>query len=127
MRILALIVLLCPALALGQTHESPGTSGNAFLRLCSGVEKENVDLEWPMACLGYVSGFIEGVDFGSKFSAYKSGRKPSEPYCIPENVENGQLVSVILKYIRDQPEKAHLRTGTLIVFAFEKAYPCPSR
>ena len=46
-----------------QTEDSPWLSGNAFLRLCSVADKrpDNVEGLNLAACLGYVSGLVDGV------------------------------------------------------------------
>jgi len=49
---IALFLLLAAPIA-GQTSEVPGTSGNAFLRLCSGAEKEDMEADFRLVlCLG---------------------------------------------------------------------------
>jgi hypothetical protein len=81
---LALVLFAIAIPAHAQTSESPESpefldeSGNAFLRVCSGVE-------------------------------------------------NAQLVKVVLKYIRDNPEDAHHSTRVLIIGALAKVYPCSAR
>jgi hypothetical protein len=46
-----------------QTEEFPETSGNAFLRLCAGVDKTDrtaAEVIDTMTWVGYVSGFTAG-------------------------------------------------------------------
>jgi Rap1a immunity proteins len=80
-----------------------------------------------MACMGYMRGFTSGVDFGVGFVKSATKEKALAPFCVPEEVGNAQLVRVVLKYIRDNPEVAHQRTAALIVKALGKAYPCHSK
>jgi hypothetical protein len=124
---LILIVLCVPLFGSSQTGETLDTSGNAFVRLCSAIEKEdttNSDINHLMACIGYVSGFVSGVDFGAGFAEDQAGKKVRRPFCRPVEVENGQLIRVVLKYVRDNPEKAHQPTSWLLMNAFGKAFPC---
>lgn len=110
-----------------QAQEFPESSGNAFVRLCSAIDKEDrtsSDLSQVMACVGYVSGFENGVEFGADFVNYKAVKKIRKPFCRPLAVENGQLVRVLLKYIRENPEKAHEPTSWLMMDAFGRTYPC---
>ena len=44
--------------------------------------------------------------------------------CYPEGVENGQLIRLVLKYIRDHPEQAHEPAAVLVVKAELNAFPC---
>jgi hypothetical protein len=123
----ALLLLICTRLS-AQKSEFPQTSGNAFVRLCSAAESDYVkteDAKNVMECVGYVSGFTNGVEYEAAYAKSLTNRKPPAPFCLPEDVENGQLIRVILKYIRDNPAVAHLPTGALIVDALGKVYPCP--
>lgn len=130
---IALIFLLSmPSLAQDQHTQTedftPEASGNAFSRLCSVVEKENregLETLHSMACLGYVSGFVYGVETEISFVQDVTKQDILTPFCRPNNLERGQMVRVVLKYIRENPEKAHLPTSALIMGALSKAYPCP--
>lgn len=126
---LVFVMLLCGStLTQAQTQEYPNTSGNAFVRLCSATLTDHttqVELGHIMACLGYVSGFVDGVVAGNGFAEGVTTRKVPEPFCRPDNVENGQLIKIVLKYIDNHPERAHLPTGALIMYALYEALPCP--
>jgi hypothetical protein len=68
-----------------------------------------------MGCYAYVHGFDEGV-----------GLVSTAPYCAPQEVANGQMVRILMKFIRDNPAKAHLSTGLLFLEAMKGAFPCPT-
>jgi hypothetical protein len=131
--LLALVFSLLDVPLSAQTQELPETSGNAFLRICSVVEKvaDNKDqttteVGYVMGCLGYVRGFTTGVAYEASFAKAKTKQNAPVPFCIPEDVENGQTVLVVLKYIRDNPADSNQPTVILIKYALGKAYPCPS-
>ena len=114
-----------------QTEESLETSGNAFLRICSVVDKENdmehlsVDQKMAlMSCLNYVSGFTNGVDFEMQFVKNATKQSTHAPFCVPESIKNTQMVRVVLKYIRDNPLAARRNTNSLIMFSLGELYPC---
>ena len=115
-----------------QTEESLETSGNAFLRICSVVDKvdmEHLSVDQKVAmtsCLNYVSGFTNGVDVEMRFVKNATKQSTHAPFCVPERVENIQMVRVVLKYIRDNPAAAHRKTNSLIIFSLGERYPCPS-
>jgi len=113
-----------------KVQELPETSGNAFLRLCSAIEKEDDVTQAEMvrvaSCIGYVVGIMDGVLYEHSYAETKTSRKIPSLYCIPD-VEHGQLIRVVLKYIRDNPAEANMPTGALVVNALTKAYPCPSK
>jgi Rap1a immunity proteins len=122
-RVMVLAMLLSLIARAQSATETLQESGNAFLRQCSAVEKDRdlntADKAHQMSCAAYVSGFAEGVAFAS------DSLQPKTPvYCPSEGIEAGQLVRIVLKYIRDYPEAAHLRTVTLVGRSFKKAFPC---
>jgi hypothetical protein len=123
-------VICCSLSASAQNSESPDTSGNAFLRLCSAVDKENktsTEWMWVTGCTGFVSGFTDGVKFGTQYAEDKAGKKVPGLFCLPGEVENGQIIRIILKYIRDHPEEAHQPTSFLLVDALRRSFPCRSK
>ncbi len=62
--------------------------------------------------LGYVIGVLDVYDgFGT----------------CPDKVQAGQVAQVVLKYLRENPEKLHLSADTLTLAAIGKAWPCPER
>jgi hypothetical protein len=72
----------------------------------------------------YVLGVVQGAEFGTGIVEAKTDKKVPKLFCISGDVENGQLVKIVLKYIRDNPKAAHLNTPYLIIYAMRKAYPC---
>jgi hypothetical protein len=106
-------------------------SGNSFLRDCSVVNKENTTLgedTGSVACLLYVGGVMQGAELGSGVTRFEA--KPMvlpKLFCRPENVEMLQAVRIVLKYIRENPEKANNETAALIIMAIREAYPCPTK
>lgn len=115
------VILFTSPSALGQDKlEFPQQTGNSFLRVCSAVEtgpQSHTEIEHAAACVGYATGFIEGIE-------YLTVIKSPKPFCVPAKVENGQAVRVVLKYVREHPETAHLPTAQLMVKALREAYPC---
>jgi len=67
---------------------------------------------------------VQGAEFGVTVAAAKAGKKVPELFCRPDDVEIGQLVKVVVKYIRDAREFAHLPAPDLIINAMRRAYPC---
>jgi hypothetical protein len=129
MKLLCMAVLMfaLPLPLSPQTLESPDASGNAFARVCSAMDKDNknqVELLETMSCVFYVNGFADGVEREASFADDKTNRKVPKAFCRPDIAENGQLVRILLKYIRDNPEQAHEVTKYLIVPALTRAFPC---
>lgn|ERR1039458_4892107 len=126
-----LFTLLCCG-ASAQSKEFPYDSGNAFLRLCSSAEKDQGTLtdserQYEIGCMLYIAGFVDGVETGwAGTVADTKQEKLPKPFCRPP-VEHGQMVKIVLKYVRENPEFAHQDTKLLALFAFQKAFPCPSK
>lgn len=107
------------------------SSGNGFLATCSVVDKpqdrwSEVDFLHSGQCLGFMQGLEEGI--GLAFSVVKKGEGSVEDLgvCFPSDgtVTTGQITSIVLKYLKENPEKAHERTATLVVLAAKTAFPC---
>lgn len=103
-----LSLLLCSSLVSPQVTnvESPTDSGNAFLRSCSAMEKDDptaTESRHRVECGMYVEGVDEGVSAEVTFSRQLTRKEPLKSYCRPEHSEAGQLVRISLKYIRSHP------------------------
>jgi hypothetical protein len=107
--------------ATGQTQEDVWYSGNTFLSTCalaanlpSVGEITDAEVFAIRVCFSYVRGLDDGMGV------------LRTPFCEP-HVTNAQLLQILLKYIRDNPEKAHLRTAVLYLAAMEEAFPCTKK
>lgn len=125
----ALLAMLAAPLS-AQTTEHPFDSGNAFSRVCSMVEKTDLtptEKERGVGCLLYIAGFVQGAEI-SITAARDQTKQPTlpMPFCRPDGVETGQLIRIVLKYIRENPEDAHQSTMLVALWAFQKAFPCPA-
>src|ERR1700733_7219782 len=94
----SLVVLCCLPLH-AQTTELPSTSGNAFVRICSGIQSGEVSFRTG-TCVAYIDGFVSGLQFETLYAQDKAGEKvvPSL-FCAPEKAEYGQVIRILLKYI----------------------------
>jgi hypothetical protein len=109
------------------SREFPSTSGNAFLRICPVVDKDRMtheDVVNAVECVSYIEGFVSGVQQEVAFAHVVGKIKPPTLFCHTEVAENGQLVRVVLKYIRNHPEEAHKDTAFLAAEALREAFPC---
>lgn len=115
-----------------QSQETIQTSGNAFLRICSvvdrGGDQEKLSSDQTIAlasCLNYVNGFTSGVDTEMRFVKNATKQSTHAPFCLPESVKQIEMVRVVLKYIRDNPAAARRNANSLIMFSLGEKYPCP--
>jgi hypothetical protein len=80
-----------------------------------------------MGCIGYVKGVMHGLWLEHGAAEAQTGRTISKPYCDANDAENGQIVRIVLKYIRDHPADANKPTALLIMRALAEVYPCPRK
>ena len=133
MKIILLVTLCCGSFVSAQEpEETLYESGNAFVRFCTAADRvsdmkgsTNSDIQHTLNCSLYVLGIVHALEFEVAYSEGKTGKKPVQPFCVPDEVENGQLVKVVLKYIRAHPEEAHRHGGLLAMLALGEAYPYP--
>ena len=104
-------------LTLGQVAAQAVDSGNEILEACELVgHKQQTRLE--SAKSSYCLGFIRAILFtGSLYSA-------ENRFCAPQGASVGQGISVLLKYLRANPEFLHMRAESLTISAFWTAWPC---
>jgi hypothetical protein len=117
-------------------NETLMDSGNAFDRACSSMatkskeEMSEIELLHAMACTSYVKGLSDGINLELGLLDAEGKTQVPEPYCSKgtDGIEQVQKVRVVLKYIRNNPEKAHLPTSVLFAFAMHEAFPpCPDK
>ena len=54
----------------------------------------------------------------------QAGAKSGYMFCLPKNVKAGQLVDVVLEYLRTNPADRHYSAGSLVQASFDSAFPC---
>ena len=100
------------------------TSGNDLLRGCTiflrvqdGDNASQQDASYAVLTMGYIEGVKRGCDMMQTAHGFKL------PYAIPPDVDAGQIVRVIDKWLEDHPEKLHLPAEALILEALVQAFP----
>jgi hypothetical protein len=120
---LALLALVLCAVAAFSADEKY-VDGNELLSKCSSTVKlldneklsssEMQDAKW---CSGYVNGIDDGIEIASATG------NTAKLYCIPEGVTTGQAIRVLVKWLRNHPEKLH-QSRVLVVVSWADAFPC---
>jgi|HubBroStandDraft_6_1064221.scaffolds.fasta_scaffold188667_3 hypothetical protein len=109
-------------------------SGNAFTRECSSMTKQTTEMTGAeinsnVKCAVYVKGVFDGIQAERTRVSVLDQTKVSTAFFCEDSfndAENGQVVRILLKYIRDNPEKANQPVGALFMFAMREAFPpCP--
>jgi hypothetical protein len=120
MKTLLTLMLLLSSTAFA-VQEGRDTS-EAFLTDCVQAEKELDGVQPETAaqavhahrCAYYLDGFRDSISFA---------RGP-QLICIPQEVTSGQLLRVVLKYLKENPSKLHLDKAIGTHTALRGAYPC---
>ena len=105
--------------------------GNSLLHSCSLMVKvldgehissgENIDASF---CNGYILGV---GDMDSFLRAFEQERKVNSGIvhlCVPSGVTTGQVVRVVAKWLKNNPEKLEMPASALVLAALREAFPC---
>jgi len=123
---IAASLLLCiPANA--QVHE--GGTGTALLRECEAATtpvKSGDTYQTLQAglCLGLVRGVMGTMKLWGTGLKFGATEKIDLHGCIPDAVEDSEAVAVVLKYLKDNPNKLHLADYLLVNKALVDGFPC---
>jgi hypothetical protein len=104
--------LAMPAPALAKAGTLSVWDGNELLDACSRTDYLR------FLCMGYVTGVRDGGEL--HFGPDVTWRK----FCSPSNVLNGQLVDVVVTYLRAHPDRRQVSAQTIVLLAFNEAWPC---
>ena len=69
-------------------------------------------------CLGFILGVADTMEWTVSLGAV------TKTYCAPEEARGAQVTKVVVKYLDSHPEQLHLAAASLVVVAFEDAFPC---
>ncbi len=104
--------------------------GNCLLSKCStllnaadNIPTTRKDSSVMAYQLAFCAGLMQGITNMNK--TYELMLKGDALFCTPEGgITNGQAARVVVKYLKDHPEKLHENESTLAIKAFIQAYPC---
>lgn len=121
---ITLAALLIFLLVSPEAHATE-SDGNKLLTDCSIAikvmedgSKEPTQITSTAYCLGHVRGADD------MHNLYRAISKSEPLYCLPSEVTTGQMVRIIVKYLKETPENLHLDGTMLIATALRGAYPC---
>lgn len=110
-------------------------NGSALLDWCEDSEKKDRGVAASL-CIGYVSGVadslaLHGLGEWAERQATRHPELVAPPekrrpiFCSPDGGSYGQYVKVVLKFLRDHPERLHEDRRNLVEEALQDAFPCP--
>ena len=122
MRWLALCLVLVAGDAFG-VEVSAYASGNELLGWCKEAEKVADDGSGAPVHAGQCYGYLKATHDG--YATWRAwGHISSDRHCIPESVTVGQLRRIVVKFLEAHPEQLHLLAGSLVLNAYQEAFPC---
>jgi hypothetical protein len=106
------------------------SDGNALLGNCLAAENflDNNDAKGvSMFDVGYCMGLVRGVaDTMVTESTFNKHDKFFD-ICFPnKGIGTGQLIRVVVKYLKNNPERLHFNDSILISFALKRVFACDS-
>ncbi|WP_085724682.1 Rap1a/Tai family immunity protein [Pseudomonas sp. R37(2017)] len=75
-------------------------------------------------CLGKIEGTLDGIEMARGYYSASSGKTLPPFICPPESVTKEQQLRIVVKYLKENPEKLHQHEVTSIALAMASAFPC---
>jgi len=92
-------------------------SGNALYADCSQTGDSVLDYQARAQCNGFIIGVADSLQ------VERAERQTED--CLPEKVNRGQVIDIVIKYLRENPALRHLGAANLSRNAIKDAF-CPS-
>lgn len=122
MKKLMMAIVLAGMLGSGAVM-AKGADGNELLTQCqSYIKLIDDEKNYSSVNAGACGGFVQGVDSTVQF--YSEVLKKDEKYCTPDGVTNTQIVRVVVKFLKDNPQILNKNKTSLVWMALMDAYPC---
>lgn len=91
-------------------------TGNDLLADCEKGEDQSLPNRhhYYAYCSGYITGVVDGLsylDFQKRF-------------CLSKGVTHGQATKVVIKYLKENPQRLHEGYASIILSALKEAFPC---
>lgn len=102
--------------ALPSVAHSTFTSGNELYEQCTVEKGTNLYFTKMAECRGYVMGFVDLMEDMQTVNKMSS--------CLPVGATAGQIVDVVVKYLREHPELRALPGSTMVFLSLKSAFGC---
>jgi Rap1a immunity proteins len=109
----AIPIIVCALLLASSTAfaQVGFTSGSALLASCEDPARRP-------ECTQYIAGVLDA--HGYDLSRFGSRRD----FCIPEDISTEELERVVVKWLKEHPEKLRVTAANLVVLGFVDAFKC---
>jgi hypothetical protein len=124
------MALIAATPAIAQTQNL--TTGNEMLRHCNMVEQVLSGQTLSSSLLhtvddAYKQGMCVGGVAGIMFLANAATKTTAHAICIPSTVSTAQSLTVVVRFLRNHPEKLNDAFASLVLDALREAWPCTKR
>jgi hypothetical protein len=92
-------------------------TGDGLLEQCREYEKSQAGQDYSYVEAGLCLGYITGVGDMVKAATSRA--------CPPEDANRGQVILVVIKFLKENPAKLHVAAFVSITVAMQEAWPCP--
>jgi hypothetical protein len=116
--VLSIVFLLC-ASAFAQEKLDSRSLFQACRAAVKQADGEKVSAQ-EASDAGFCGGYIIGLNEGLRSAVERTKVK----YCLPSGLTGEQIVRVVEKYLRENPQELHKPMRTNAIAAFAKAFPC---
>ena len=100
-------------------------TGNEMLQPCATFDEARThNVPKPPAGDAFLVGTCMGMVSGIRFLVGAATYSNQYAVCVPPGVNNGQSVSVVVRYMRNHPELLHKPFKHIVLAAFFEAWPC---
>jgi Rap1a immunity proteins len=109
--------------------QSGSTTGQDMLRHCGIADRMvsgqlTLSQAAPTAEDAMIQGFCVGAVAGVRFLAAASTRNTQYPICVPDNLPRRQVLSVVVRYLHNHPERVKDDLLWIIMDALRETWPC---
>lgn len=72
--------------------------------------------------VGFCTGLLQGMTNLNRVYEIELNKKAL--FCTPNGITNGQTARIVVKYLKEHPEKLHENESVLAFLALQEAFPC---
>jgi hypothetical protein len=99
------------------------TKCSLAVRAFDGEKLSSLDADEGTFCVGYILGSHD-TDFMVQMLEEHEKITLMKHACPPSNASTAQMVRVVVKYLRDNPERLHMPASVLVTDAVRSSFPC---
>jgi len=112
------VLLVALLVAQGGQAQSFYKNGNDLLKHCEADKEDPIGRLHLSHCVGYIGGVSD------LYGGFVGSNLMKPVWCLPKGVVLSQLHTILLKYLKENPQDLHHNAGSLVAAALFNAFPC---